>query len=55
MNITKIETFKEWLISKNLRLTNQPPKKRNEFSIKILLERTNQNKPKIKNKRNEKI
>lgn len=54
MNITKIETFKDWLISKNLRLTNARPKTETELDIKIILERENQNKPKIKIKRNEK-
>jgi hypothetical protein len=49
MNITKLESFKDWLLSRNTRLSNCKPANETELDIKILLEQTNRLKPKNKN------
>jgi hypothetical protein len=40
MQVKKIETFKEWLLLKNLKLCNRKPKTETEFDIKLLLDKT---------------
>lgn len=40
MQVNKIETFKEWLLFKNLKLCNRRPQTHTEYNIKLLLDKT---------------
>jgi hypothetical protein len=40
MQVKKIETFKEWLLFKNLKLCNRRPTTETEYDIKLLLDKT---------------